>query len=74
VSDSGITWLTANTAPDTLRSSAPRSPPSGTQDRTNLGRAPGELVRLDRDHASTGGDEPWPAYYARHLRTQFGTP
>jgi hypothetical protein len=30
------------------------------------------LVQLDRDHASTDGDEPWPDYYARHLRAEFG--
>jgi hypothetical protein len=29
-------------------------------------------VQLDRDHASTDGDEPWPDYYARHLRAEFG--
>jgi hypothetical protein len=29
------------------------------------------LVQLDRDHTSTDSDEPWPDYYARHLRTQF---
>jgi len=30
------------------------------------------LVQLDRDQASTDGDEPWPDYYARHLRAEFG--
>jgi hypothetical protein len=30
------------------------------------------LVQLDRDHASTDSDEPWPEYYAHHLHTQFG--
>ena len=25
------------------------------------------LVQLDRDHASDGGGEPWPAFYARRL-------
>jgi hypothetical protein len=30
------------------------------------------LVQLDRDHNSIDSDEPWPDYYARHLRTQFG--
>jgi hypothetical protein len=32
------------------------------------------LVQLDRDHSSTDSDEPWPGYYAGHLRTQFGAP
>ena len=30
------------------------------------------LVQLDRDHTSNDSDEPWPDYYARHLRTRFG--
>jgi hypothetical protein len=30
------------------------------------------LVQLDRDHTSNDSDEPWPEYYARHLRAQFG--
>jgi len=29
-------------------------------------------VQLDRDHTSNDSDEPWPEYYARHLRAQFG--
>lgn len=29
------------------------------------------LVQLDRDHSDS--DEPWPQYYARHLRAQFGS-
>ena len=29
------------------------------------------LVQLDRDYTSTDSDEPWPRYYARHLRAQF---
>ena len=29
------------------------------------------FVQLDRDHTSAESDEPWPDYYARHLRAQF---
>jgi hypothetical protein len=29
------------------------------------------LVQLDRDHSSAESDEPWPDYYARHLRARF---
>jgi hypothetical protein len=29
------------------------------------------LVQLDRDHTAADIDEPWPRYYARHLREQF---
>ena len=42
-----------------------------------LGSRPGRshlvhaLVQLDRDHTAAGTDEPWPSYYARHLREQF---
>ena len=32
------------------------------------------LVQLDRDHTAGGTDEPWPDFYARHLRAQFDTP
>ena len=31
------------------------------------------LVQLDRDHASSGSEDPWPVYYARRLREQFGS-
>jgi hypothetical protein len=30
------------------------------------------LVQLDRDHAVAVTDEPWAAFYARHLNEQFG--
>ena len=30
------------------------------------------LVQLDREYTSADSDEPWPDYYARHLRAQFG--
>ena len=30
------------------------------------------LVQVDRDHAATGTDEPWPPFYARRLYEQFG--
>ncbi len=29
------------------------------------------LVQLDRDHNANGTDEPWPEFYARHLRQRF---
>ena len=29
------------------------------------------LVQLDRDHTTGKIDEPWPHFYARHLREQF---
>ncbi len=31
------------------------------------------LVQLDRDHTSAKTDEPWPNFYARHLREQFAS-
>jgi hypothetical protein len=31
------------------------------------------LVQLDRDHQSAESDDPWPTYYARRLREQFGS-
>ena len=31
------------------------------------------LVQLDRDHSTTKTDEPWPNFYARHLREQFAS-
>ena len=31
------------------------------------------LVQLDRDHTAASSDEPWPDFYARHLRQQFGS-
>ncbi len=31
------------------------------------------LVQLDHDHTSTDSDEPWPEFYARQLRVQFGS-
>ena len=30
------------------------------------------LVQLDRDHSAADTDEPWPDFYARKLREQFG--
>jgi hypothetical protein len=29
------------------------------------------LVQFDRDHSTANTDEPWPNYYARHLRDQY---
>jgi hypothetical protein len=29
------------------------------------------LVQLDRDHNANETDEPWPEFYARHLRQRF---
>jgi hypothetical protein len=31
------------------------------------------LVQLDRDHSTAKIDEPWPNFYARHLREQFAS-
>ena len=31
------------------------------------------LVQHDRDHTGAKTDEPWPNFYARHLREQFAT-
>ena len=31
------------------------------------------LVQLDRDHSTAKTDEPWPNFYARHLREQFAS-
>ncbi|HVE18375.1 MAG TPA: hypothetical protein VNB52_04785 [Ilumatobacteraceae bacterium] len=31
------------------------------------------LVQLDRDHSVAKTDEPWPNFYARHLREQFAS-
>jgi hypothetical protein len=31
------------------------------------------LVQLDRDHKSAEPNDPWPTYYARRLREQFGS-
>jgi hypothetical protein len=31
------------------------------------------LVQLDREYASSGSKDPWPTYYARRLREQFGS-
>lgn len=31
------------------------------------------LVQLDRDHTSAKTDEPWPNFYARHLRERFAS-
>jgi len=31
------------------------------------------LVQLDRDHTAAGTSEPWPDFYARGLREEFGT-
>ena len=31
------------------------------------------LVQLDRDHSTAKTDEPWPSFYARHLREQFAS-
>ncbi len=30
------------------------------------------LVQLDRDYTSDGTDEPWPDFYERGLRAEFG--
>ena len=32
------------------------------------------LVQLDRDQTAADTDEPWPVFYARHLRQQFSSP
>jgi hypothetical protein len=32
------------------------------------------LVQLDRDHTAAATNEPWPEYYARHLRETFSAP
>lgn len=32
------------------------------------------LVQLDRDYTAADTEEPWPVFYARHLRQQFSTP
>ena len=32
------------------------------------------LVQLDRDHTAAHTEEPWPVFYARHLRQQFSSP
>lgn len=31
------------------------------------------LVQLDRDYNKAKTDEPWPIFYARHLREQFAS-
>ena len=31
------------------------------------------LVQHDRDHTDARTDEPWPNFYARHLREQFAS-
>ena len=31
------------------------------------------LVQQDRDHTGAKTDEPWPNFYARHLREQFAS-
>jgi hypothetical protein len=31
------------------------------------------LVQHDRDHTGAKTDEPWPNFYARHLREQFAS-
>jgi hypothetical protein len=31
------------------------------------------LVQHDRDHTSETPNEPWPNFYARHLREQFAS-
>jgi hypothetical protein len=31
------------------------------------------LVQFDRDHVSSESEDPWPMYYARRLREQFGS-
>ena len=31
------------------------------------------LVQLDRDHTAAKIDEPWPNFYARHLRERFSS-
>jgi len=31
------------------------------------------LVQLDRDYTAADTDEPWPAFYARHLSQQFSS-
>ena len=31
------------------------------------------LVQLDRDHTAADTDEPWPHFYARRLRDEFGS-
>jgi hypothetical protein len=31
------------------------------------------LVQLDRDHTAADTGEPWPDFYARHLRQNFGS-
>ncbi len=31
------------------------------------------LVQLDRDYVSAESEDPWPIYYARRLRQQFGS-
>ena len=32
------------------------------------------LVQLDRDYTAADTEEPWPVFYARHLRQQFSSP
>jgi hypothetical protein len=32
------------------------------------------LVQLDREYTAADTEEPWPVFYARHLRQQFSTP
>jgi hypothetical protein len=31
------------------------------------------LVQLDRDYTAGDTEEPWPDFYARHLREDFGS-